>query len=297
MVGIWGAGGIGKTTIARAVYNSIAHKFDGSCFLENVRENSMGARGFVKLQKKLLREILKTKLKVANVAKGITMIKEMLQYKSVLLVLDDVNDIDQLNNLAGECSWFDMGSRIIITTRDKQLLTSHSINLIDEVQELEHHKALELFSRTVFKNRPLDGFAVLTERAICYAQGLPLALTVLGFSLCNKNVDLWEAALQDFKSPKIREVLQISYDGLDDTVKEIFLDIACFFKGESTNHVIQTLEAYRGKHAKYGINVLIDKALINTSRGCIWMHDLLEEMGRDIVHQQSPDNPGKRSRL
>ncbi|XP_062028691.1 TMV resistance protein N-like [Rosa rugosa] len=82
-------------------------------------ENSMGARGFVKLQKKLLREILKTKLKVANVARGITMIKEMLQYKSVLLVLDVVNDIDQLNNLAGECSWFDMGSRIIITTRDK----------------------------------------------------------------------------------------------------------------------------------------------------------------------------------
>ncbi|XP_040374673.1 TMV resistance protein N-like [Rosa chinensis] len=297
MVGIWGAAGIGKTTIARAVYNSIAHKFDGSCFLENVRENSMGARGFVKLQKKLLCEILKTKLKVANVARGITMIKEMLQYKSVLLVLDDVNDIDQLNNLAGECSWFDMGSRIIITTRDKQLLTSHSINLIYEVQELEHHEALELFSRIVFKNGPLDGFAVLTEHAICYAQGLPLALTILGSSLCNKNVELWEAALQGFKSPKIREVLQISYDGLDDTVKETFLDIACFFKGESTNHVIQTLEAYRGKPAKYSINVLIDKALINTSGGCIWMHDLLEEMGRDIVYQQSPDNPGKRSRL
>ncbi|XP_024171825.1 disease resistance protein RPV1-like [Rosa chinensis] len=275
-----GASGIGKTTIARAFYKSNLMGVIFWKMLEKIQW--VLARGFVKLQKKLLREILKTTLKVANVARGITMIKEMLQYKSVLLVLDDVNDIDQLNNLAGKCSWFDMGSRIIITTRDKQLLTNHSINLIYEVQELDHHEALELFSRIVFKNGPLDGFAVLTECAICYAdQGLPLALTVLGSSL----------------SPKIREALQISYDGLDDIVKEIFLDIACFFKGESTNHVIQALEAYRGKPAKYGINVLIDKALINTSRGCIWMHDLLEEMGRDIVHQQSLDNPGKRSRL
>ncbi|KAM5569752.1 hypothetical protein ABKV19_016987, partial [Rosa sericea] len=240
----------------------------------------------------------RTNLKVANEARGITMIKEMLQYKSVLLVLDDVNDIDQLNNLAGECSWYGMGSRIIITTRDKQLLTGHSVNLIYKVEELAHHEALELFSRNAFKrNKPLDGFAELTERAIRYAQGLPLALSVLGSSLCGGNVEKWQAALDGFKSPKIREVLKISYDGLDDTVKEVFLDIACFFKGDYTDHVIQTLEACCRKPAKYGINVLIDKALINTSTGHIWMHDLLEELGRDIIHKESPNDPGKRSRL
>ncbi|KAM5569608.1 disease resistance protein RPV1-like [Rosa sericea] len=247
----------------------------------------------------LLCEILKgTKLKVTNVARGITMIKERLQHKRVLLVLDDVNDMDQLNKLAGQPSWFGMGSKIIITTRDKKLLRGHSVNLMYEVKELNHDEALELFSMNAFKrSRPLDGYVELTERAICYAHGLPLALTVLGSSLCNENVELWEAALEGFKSPNIREVLQISYDGLDDTVKEIFLDIACFFKGEYTDHVIQTLEAYRRKPAKYGINVLIDKALINTSMGRIWMHDLLEEMGRDIVHQESPNIPRKRSRL
>ncbi|XP_040374074.1 disease resistance protein RPV1 isoform X2 [Rosa chinensis] len=297
MVGIWGAGGIGKTAIAKAVYNSIAHKFAGSCFLENVRENSKGG-GLVKLQKKLLCEILKgTKLKVTNVARGITMIKERLQYKSVLLVLDDVHGMDQLDNLAGQYSWFGMGSRIIITTRDKQLLRRHSVNLIYEVQNLDHHEALELFSMNAFKrSRPLDAYVELTERAIRYAQGLPLALTVLGSSLCNENVELWEAVLGGFKSSEIQDVLKISYNGLDHRLKEAFLDIACFFKGENREQVIKILEACGSK--RHVINVLIEKALISIdSNDCIWMHDLVEQMGRDIVHELSPNDPGNRSRL
>ncbi|XP_040375246.1 disease resistance protein RPV1 isoform X2 [Rosa chinensis] len=298
VVGIWGAGGIGKTTIAKDVYNSIAHEFEGSCFLESVRENSMLDRGFIKLQETLLCEILKeTELKVTSVARGITMIKERLQYKRVLLVLDDVNDMDQLNNLAGKPSWFGKGSKIIITTRDKKLLRGHSVNLIYEVKELNHDEALELFSMNAFqRSRPLDGYAKLTERAICHAKGLPLALTILGSSLCNESVEQWEAALDGFKSSKIQDVLKISYNGLDQRVKEAFLDIACFFKGENREHVIKIIEACGSK--KHDIDVLIDKALINIrDMDCIWMHDLLEELGRDIVHKESPNDPGKRSRL
>ncbi|KAL6185695.1 hypothetical protein ACLB2K_041823 [Fragaria x ananassa] len=300
MVGIWGAGGIGKTTIAKAVYNSIAQKFDGSCFLENVGENSVSTRGFIKLQKKLLREILKQrKLEVTSVARGISMTKERLQGKSVLLVLDDVSDMNHLNNLAGQSSWFGMGSRIIITTRDKKLLRCHSVHpdLIYEVQELDNHDALGLFSMNAFKrSRPLDDYAELTQRAVRYAQGLPLALTVLGSSLYGGKEERWKAALDGFESHEIKDVLQISYDGLDATVKAAFLDIACFFNGEYREHAVQRLEALGRKHANIIIDVLIEKALIRCQNR-IWMHDLLVEMGTDIVHKESPDDPGKRSRL
>jgi hypothetical protein len=40
MVGIFETGGINKTTIAKAIYNSIASLTEGSCFLENIRETS-----------------------------------------------------------------------------------------------------------------------------------------------------------------------------------------------------------------------------------------------------------------
>ncbi|XP_020418266.1 TMV resistance protein N-like [Prunus persica] len=128
MVGIWGAGGIGKTTIAKAVYHSIVHEFDGSCFLANVRENSMPHGGLVQLQETLLIDILRVKkLKVTNVDKGVAMIKKRLSNKKVLLILDDVNQLEQLHSLARGSDWFGSGSRIIITTRDKHLLIAKYI--------------------------------------------------------------------------------------------------------------------------------------------------------------------------
>ncbi|XP_059446469.1 TMV resistance protein N-like [Corylus avellana] len=135
MVGIFGVGGIGKTTIAKAIYNLIAYQFEDSCFLANVRENSKRECGLVQLQETLLSEILgDSSFKIPNVDRGINFIKQRLCSKRVLLILDDVDQLIQLETLSGELDWFGLGSRIIITTRDEHLLTKHKVDLykIDE---------------------------------------------------------------------------------------------------------------------------------------------------------------------
>ena len=82
MVGICGFGGTGKTTISKAVYNRIANRFEGSCFLENVREMSKIIGGITQLQEKLLSKISQRRyLKVYNVFKGTNLIKERLHSK------------------------------------------------------------------------------------------------------------------------------------------------------------------------------------------------------------------------
>jgi hypothetical protein len=90
--------------------------------------------------------------------------------------------------------------------------------------------------------------------------------------------------------------LKLSYDGLDKEQKDIFLDIACFHIGEFWKNVEQMLDGCGYSAARIGMEVLKDRCLIFISdHATVWMHDLIKEMGQDIVLLE--DDPRKRSRL
>ena len=300
LLGIHGTGGIGKTTLAKALYDSIYKQFDGTSFL-NVGETSNPKTDLKHLQEKLLSEILEDdKIHWRNIEEGTAKIERRLGFKRVLIVLDNVDDIKQLNNLAGKCAWFGPGSRIIITTRDKHLLDLGEVEKRYEVKMLDEKESLELFCHYAFrKSCPESNYKDLSNRAMSCCKGLPLALEVLGSHLFKKNVDVWKDALDRYeKSPhgNVQKVLRISYDSLFRHEKSIFLDVACFFKGQRLDYVKTVLDASDFSSGD-GITTLVNKSLLTVDYDCLWMHDLIQDMGREIVKEKAYNKIGERSRL
>ena len=103
IVGIWGMAGIGKTTVAKVVYNRIHNKYEDCYFLKIDREDSQ-RHDLTYLKEKLLSQSLGGKTKIFDTR--INFIKARLHSRRVLIVLDDVHTQQQLQALAGDHDWF-----------------------------------------------------------------------------------------------------------------------------------------------------------------------------------------------
>nr|XP_016470041.1 PREDICTED: TMV resistance protein N-like [Nicotiana tabacum] len=287
IIGIWGMGGIGKSTIARAVFDQLQEMFEGGCFLDNVRE-AASKFGLQALAEKLLSETLKeTK---DNLYSSTNLLMNRLSYKKVMIVLDDVDQDEQIENLiAGGHKGFGAGSRIIITTRNKQLLSSCGVDQVYEVSLLGTNEALMLFNRFAFKEaQPHDHFMELALRVVKCAWGLPLALKVLGCFLHKREKEEWESELTRLEGIPHDDVigkLKLSIDALNDLDKQILLDIACFFKGKRREPVIKKFHAF-GFKPEIGIPVLVQRSLLSISDDDRFqMHDLVQETAWYMVRQ------------
>uniref|UniRef100_A0A6N2KM27 TIR domain-containing protein n=1 Tax=Salix viminalis TaxID=40686 RepID=A0A6N2KM27_SALVM len=242
IVGIHGIAGIGKTTIAKAVFNYLYSRFEGSSFLSSVKEISDKPNGLVKLQERLLHDILKSKVwKISNVDEGINLIKERLHRKNVLVVLDDVDKREQLEALMVERCWFGNGSKIIVVTKNKHLLTEVEVDGMYHAMELDRDESLQLFSLHAFREiRPKKNYEELSEKVVDYCKGLPLVLKILGSHLSIRDKAGWEIDIprwQNIPHADIQAKLRVSFDALDVDSSEIFLDIACFFVGQDKDYV------------------------------------------------------------
>ncbi|XP_068343855.1 disease resistance protein RUN1-like isoform X2 [Pyrus communis] len=304
IIGIWGMGGLGKTTVAKAIFNEYQDKFAGRSFLANVREEKL-----VDSQNTLLYDVLRLRnIKVSRVDEGTEDIKRRLGNLRVLVIVDGVDSVKQLEALAIKRDSFGPGSRIIITTRDKHLLEILKADTICHLPAMNTEEALELLSWHAFsKNYPNNEYLKVSREVVDYCGGLPLALHVLGSHLFTRSTREWESALKKWKRsrpyPDIHQNLKISYDGIkDDDVKSMFLDISCFFIGMNKDYVMKILdpcdEDRRDQGATIGIRELHNQCLVTVDTvGNLMMHGLIRDTGREIVREKSPDIKGKRSRL
>nr|XP_048320065.1 putative disease resistance protein At4g11170 [Ziziphus jujuba var. spinosa] len=125
ILGIWGMGGIGKTTLLLVLYIKDYHILNSkvAAFIWNVREE-YARHGANHLRKKLLSELLNDEaiLKMDSPFVASPCILDRLRHTKVLIVLDDVDSSNQLEALVEGYYRLAPGSRIIVTTRNMQVL-------------------------------------------------------------------------------------------------------------------------------------------------------------------------------
>ncbi|KAH0710703.1 hypothetical protein KY284_012130 [Solanum tuberosum] len=290
-IGIWGMGGIGKTELARVLYERYCHQFEANCFLGGVGTLHQ-KNGLAWLVQVVIRKLLGEKKSMTSEHEGVIILKNRLRSKKVLFILDDVNHRDQLKFLVGEPDWFGMGSRIILTARDKHLLISHVRDNVYEVQLLSEDEALELFSMHAFREKsPKEDFMELSREVVNHAGGLPLALEVLGSLFYSQDKRHWKPIIDRLKRIPPKDILgkiRLSFDGLDKDEKELFLDIAFLDIACLTrNNFDVCVEQVRSDVSRsFLIDCLIKKSLLSIKWNSIVMHNMIREMGENVIREE-----------
>ncbi|XP_019094814.1 PREDICTED: disease resistance protein TAO1-like [Camelina sativa] len=303
MIGIWGPAGIGKTTIARFLFNQLSGSFQNSAFMVNIRVNyprpcldEYSAK--LKLQGEMLSQMIYQKDIVIS---HLGVAEQRLRHITGLLVLDDVDRLAQLEALAKNVEWFGPRSRIIITTEDLRLLKAHGIEHIYKVDFPSNDEALQMFCMYAFNQKtPEDGFDALARKITYLVGELPLGLKVIGSHFRGLSKEEWPMEVSKLRTNlngDIMSILKFSYDALCAEDQDLFLHIACFFNDRDIE-IVKTYLAEKFKYLSQRLYSLEMKSLISIVdswsgefgeeyNAYINMHNLLVQLGKEIVCKQS----------
>ncbi|KAL3689099.1 hypothetical protein R1sor_015408 [Riccia sorocarpa] len=307
-VGFFGMGGVGKTTLAKLIFNRIFARFEFSCFVQEIKQIP-GTRD--ELKEKLWEKMFRHGVPVRS-ASGASGAGGWHQVtgRSLLVVFDDVQDLDHVDLLKEIAHNPNEESRFILTSRDMNRLRDCGPDIhICPLDRLEDEDANKLFISYAFpgQQEPPKSLRLVVKQVVDGCEGLPLTLEVLGNYLRGKETEHWEEiprALRECDKvadldQKVWAKLQLSYDRLpENEVKNIFLDIASFFIFREFPFAFSVDDAISAWSSIYGsgrnrLQTLEDRALVNIStdskdsegydRSYFYMHEHLRKMGQRIA--------------
>ena len=228
-------GGIGKSTLANALSVHISHQFDGTCFVGDFKGETCTF-------------IFKHKLKdtqdapqVKTLMEARITIKHICETKRILIVLDNVSEQIDLHQLLGDHIFKDVnGTKLIASSRGRQSFGQYIPKAgIVNMKTLEGDKPMELFSMHAFgTDQSCEPYLKhVAEKIVNACGGLPLSLEVMGKCMHGeRRLRIWERTLHRLLKARhdgspdeqIWKTLRISFDELNDSEKNMFIDISCF---------------------------------------------------------------------
>ncbi len=327
VIGLYGMGGIGKTTIASELWNQRRSDFGLSCSFVEVGQNATGPAELCIRQARLCTDLYGKPMAVASVSDGQGRL-EAISHTKKLVVLDDIWERRQLDCLLRPLLTAGIGqSKIIITTRNKELLESFPLQragqacmqdtetaistmppgiYAHEITCLEADDSMKLFASHAFGcGQPPMAFQDITGEVVAACGGLPLSLEVIGSLLRNRDYSAWTDCLARLhsantitsdKDDQLFAKLQISYDSLDEDWQRVLLHVAYFFLRDQNIH---TCNIIWGMGSKSIISSLQRRCLLSLcythtfgqsdSRVILKMHDQLQAMAEQQIKKKGSE--------
>ncbi|PHT77569.1 hypothetical protein T459_21091 [Capsicum annuum] len=203
VIPIVGMGGIGKTTLAKEVYNheSILHHFDVRAWATVSQQHNI---------KKILLSLLQSTIKMDDAIKTkgeaelADMLQKSLKRKRYLIVLDDIWSCEVWDGMRRCFPTEDSpGSRILLTTRNNEVARDAGIeNLSMQMNFMNQDESWNLFKSAAFSNEVLSfEFETIGKKIAEKCHGLPLTIVVVAGLLKSKGaIEDWESVAKDVTS-------------------------------------------------------------------------------------------------
>ena len=311
-IGVWGLGGVGKSTLVKQVAEQAAQE---KLFDKVVMASVLQAQDLKRIQRELADKLGMKLEEESEEGRAARLHQRMKAEKTILVILDDLWAGIELEKI-GVPSPADhhKGCKLLLTSRNRDVL-SNQMGTQKEflLQHLQEDEAWVLFKNRAggdtIENPELQQIAFEVAELL---DGLPLALVTVATTLKSKSLPMWRDALQRLKritpaniggmDAKVYSSLKLSYDYLEgDEVKQFFLlcahistdkiniaDLLYYGMGLRLFKGTNTLEEAKDRIATLFDNLKASNLLLETGyNAVVRMHDVVQNVAVIIASKEN----------